>query len=222
MRLNNYINETTEGITSLAKLIVTSMLNNIWLDLKKINFRLKSDKQLIDIMNKHNKYPDYVEFALSNKKRKSLSRIVSIGIFDMVEKNKIIINVRKDVYKFFDRFAKPNGEKIWFDLKKNQLTRDLISALSHEIIHSLQYLKSEGLANFPSNAITSVYISGHVEIEAFAAQAAVDLITTGKSKFYDLYKELFEEDEISRKTWNKFLKKLDIYKKEIKNSDIFG
>jgi|GEM_PF-4591995 hypothetical protein len=226
-RLAGYIYETTSGVSDLSKHILNGLLKNLWEHLVQLDFTLKSDDELILILNASNFHKNLFEFVKAKKKAKSnISRFVYMGIFDMMEDNNkkipIRLSIRKNTYDFFRRFAKPNSEKIFFDLKKNQFARDIMAPLSHEITHYLQYIKSRGEINFPEEDSTyAQYISNKAELEAFALQITLEQITGKKSSMYNVYLKYKNKGSISDKTWNNLLRKIDYFKKEIKNSDIF-
>jgi hypothetical protein len=221
--LENYLNETTAGVPDLSKQILNSLLKKLWDYLIKKNFVLKSDDELISVLNNSNIHSNLFEFIKSKKKTKyNLSRFVYMGIFDMVDAEKIQLSIRTNTYDFFRRFAKPNSEKVFFSLKNNQFARDVMAALSHEIVHYLQFIKSRGEIGFPEEGDTySKYISNKAELEAFALQISLEQITGKKSSMYEVYLRHKNKKTITDKTWNNLLKKIEYFKKEIKNSDIF-
>lgn len=120
--------------------------------------------------------------------------------------------------KYFRKFAKPGKDKIFFDVAKNDFFRSVAEVVAHEYRHMFQAYasghKSMKSASKPEDLGYSAYLKVPEELDAFALQAAIQQIRTGKSVIISHYYDYFSEED--PKVWQKFVKKVQNHIKDLK------
>lgn len=219
MRFKEYINEAAADEIKIVSYIIEPKVKLLYKFLKS-NKWITDDKEITDILNILFKNKDIpIVFDISREKNKIYRYIsggeVEIGGGEIV----ITVHLQKGISEFFKRFAKPDKDKMFLDMRKNQFFSDLLNILSHEFKHLTQIRASDIKATFidPSDLDPKdyhKYTGSDVEIDSFAFQAAIEFLKYGKhGGVYKMYKKTFEVDD-SR--YKKFLKKLESYKSKLK------
>lgn len=239
MRLKSYITEMSKEIKTVRN-IISPMIPLFFQYLQEKDWEI-DDKELVEILNiLFGKSKPPINFELSNEDGGGYKNIIG-GDFN-IEGTKVGVNIylSKNVSKFFEQYKDPNKEKEFKDFRKNGFISDLENMISHELRH-LGQLKSSNLKiQFidPEDAAGYVkYLSSDSEIDAFSYQAAIEYLKTGKhGESYELYKTIFNPDKKTikdkgnkesknfqlwlkskDKTYKKFLKKYERYKKKLKD-----
>ena len=213
-RLESFIHR--DRIIDRVIKIINNNIGNIGRILMKYSWNVNDD-MLIKILNgTFNRY-NIAFFPSTFKKNQKIKKYISDAkawIITDPEKRetKYFVEVRvvKDFSRYFRRFA-GNVSK-FYKIKDNQFLKDLLDLLSHEVVHIKQASKSGD--KFSQNRKESdyendfTYLSIPDELDAFAYQAAIEVLRTGKlegSTTYKRYTNVFEKDH---PTFKKFMKRL--------------
>lgn len=219
MRLKSYINETSTEALKYAKKATEFTMKHLFNRLQKYNFEVPSSIELIEDLNVSS-YPN-IQFEPGNNKG-AIGKYISGAVFDPTEDKPILhIEIRPKAYEYFKRFKNLKKHKIFMDLKKNAFAREMFDALTHEVVHSYQFKKSDGIEGSYGEDYLDVdwisYQENKGEIEAFAAEAAVQKSSYGKSWIYDAYQKWYKQGNINPKSYQRFIKHFEKFKKELKN-----
>ena len=215
MKLTHYINESNVSAAQEGKKISNSIMKKLFEKLKNRSFVYGSTWDLIQDLNQIS--PKKVRFS-RNTHKLSLGRFLSYATYDLLHP-KIEIEVNPKTDEYFRRFAKEKSQKFFFDSKKNQFYKELYEILSHEIVHKIQHTKAGRLEPFKENVDDESeggYVSAQVEIDAFALQAALEIIHGDRSAIWDTYSGHKAKGEITSKVYNKFMKKVYTNIRELK------
>ena len=210
MRLNRYIKEISDTTTIKAKEIIVSNLPQLYNILKKKSFNITT-KVLVNILN--NLFKRYKIVFILSKSKKKRYKYITQGMMYVDGKIEIEIDNNQQVGKFFRRFAREDKKDDFFDVNKNGFLRDLLSTLSHEILHQDQLSKA-GEENWKESGKSEIdYLSDPQELEAQAQDSAIEILRTGTSYTLQRY---FSHFTMKSPVLRIFLKKVTYYCRKIK------
>jgi hypothetical protein len=224
MRLKQYITEMTKPSINVIRDIIEKKLHWMYKNFQRKNWNIK-DKDVVNILSKM--FEDdkrlFVRFYIDNdKKRTSIGKYIHIA--QIYEDGSMTVGLRKDVGKFFRRFTRDDKQEIFFDINRNAFIRELFDTFIHEKLHYRQQIASKVGLVATIGLENEDYFSDPFELEAFAQDAAVELLRYGQGgKIFNIYSTLFgtiDKDDINyrkyNKTWKIFLKKVMAFTKKIK------
>ena len=219
MRLKKfYIYESNASAAQKGKKISDKMMEKLWVWLERNSF-VVGEFELTDFLNKIS--PMGIRFELNYHKR-NLGRLLGYGNIQSTKpiSTKPEVSIRLDLTKnaadYFRRFAREDKKSTFFDKKKNQFYYELYELLTHELTHKLQLIKSNWKIKWDWNEMDGSYLSVSGEIDAFALQAALQIIRGDKSQIWDVYSNFKSKGQITDKVYNKFMKKVYLNIKELK------
>ena len=202
MRFKKHLNEISRPTIKDAVRLINKHLGEIGRRLEKNGWKV-TDKNLVKILNAvFNR--DGVRFKLNTRGVKSIGRFITSGFIWGNPNEKILIVIQPGSGDYFRRFAKPNKRQNFFEILKNEFFSQLHGTLSHELIHITQSIVSRS-KSVQKTQNDDEYLSDPEEIEAFAQDAATELIRIGHSKTWNLYRFNFKPDN---PTYRKFIKKM--------------
>lgn len=211
MKLTNYmIYESNVSAAQKGKKITDNIMEKLWTWLNKNQFVI-GDFALMDFLNKVS--PRYIEFELTPHKR-NLGRLLGYGWFNTTlpkrekPENTISLHLTKNAAGYFRRFSRKDKKDIFFDRRKNQFYKELYELLTHELTHELQVIKSNWKIRWDWKEMDSSYLSDKGEIDAFALQAALQIIHSDRSGVWDIYSSHKAKGLITDKVYNRFMKKV--------------
>lgn len=218
MRLERYLTESNAEALREAKKKVEIILERLFRRLQKYNFDIPTTADLADDLNKV--APKRLKF-LAGGARDAIGKYIHGAAFDATYYPPTLeVTLRQQAAEYFKRFKNPEKQKNFFDIKKNAFARELFNALSHEVVHKMQFMKSKGFpgayGEIDPNVNWRIYLTNPGELDSFAAQAAVQAATTGRSQIIGLYMRAAKDGDISQKDYKRFLKKYTQYDKELK------
>ncbi|HUS51488.1 MAG TPA: hypothetical protein VMZ91_15065 [Candidatus Paceibacterota bacterium] len=213
MRFKEYITEVKE--VNLINKMVGSLAKQLYPLFKKEKWVL-NDEKLLKLLNKaYGQFDIKIKFFISSDKT-SMYRNISYAEVS-IDYKQIEVYITKGSSEFFKRFAKPDKEKMFLDIRKNEFFSDLANILIHEIRHFYQIIMDPNTISIdPGEPGVKhwEYLETKSEIDAFALQGAVEFLKLGKpGKIMNMYKDYFEKDA---KEYKKFLSKVERYKKKMK------
>jgi len=216
MRLKRYIIEITDPTIKRARRAIENNMVELYRILSKKGWNVDT-KMVVKIMDGLFKRYN-IRFKLDKKGVKSSTQFLTRGYF-FTHDGRIEVYIDDDpkTGKFFRRFAGSDKYDIFFDVGRNAFLRNLLDFLSHEIIHREQ-LNKAGISfinsfNITDDSAGEDYLSDHFEIEAFAQDAAIQIVR-GKSP--TIMKIYFDYFDIKDSTMKKFLKKVTQYVAKLK------
>ena len=212
MRLQKVLNEAAE--LQIVIKDIESKMHELYRILKKHGFQM-TDEQLEKTLDSIFKDKG-INFYIGKKRGAHYTPLIDgAAIHPDLD---IEVELVPGFSQFFRRFAKEGKFQQFFNVGKNQFFYSLAEILSHEYRHLFQTLKSKGkmfkTATNPEYVGYSEYKKTPAELDAFALQAAIQHIRTGKSIVVKEYAQMFSKDD--PKVWQKFLKKADAQVKKIK------
>lgn len=227
MKLKDYLKKNKNPAVIARNIIQDkNKLGVLYGKLKSKGWNVTTD-ELVDILN--DLYKDKnILFHNSHKPKKELVTSATIVAADpKISKPKffgIEIELSDKAGKYFRRFSKNDKQNHFFDLMKNDMISSIVGYLTHEIRHYQQFLKAGKHYLPPSEDSGLSYYSDPNEIDAFASQAAFEMLKSGTSntlKMFMGHTEINPEDEkktknLKKKVRSRFLKKfnknLDFYR----------
>lgn len=216
MRFRRYLTEITKSPFKELASNMRDDLSGLYDRLKKKNW-VFTDNELASIMQDELAGTRFIIGPRGGRKK-----YVTSGEFNANDqKMPWKIELTQGVSKFFRRFAKEEKKSVFLDVNKNAFIRELLSVMTHEIIHAFQMISSKGKAfikPYPKNFTNVQYFKDPLEIEAWAHDAALELVRTRESEIVSLYMMMFKTQE--PKVWKKFMKKVVFYVQDIKKSGI--
>ena len=215
MRFKQYINEITKPTVSKTKKMIESHMAEMFRILNKNNW-IMNDNAIVSMLTSMFK-KDGILFILGKGKDRHSKYIEGGNI--AAEGLLIMIIVSPGVGKAFKQFAKPKRQQIFYDIDKNEFFRNLLDAISHELLHKRQFKASKG-KSFEMSPESSKYefinyLKDPVEMEAFAQMAAVEMKRFGVSKTFDNLLNAFTLVK-DMKAKNRFIKKVIKYVEKLK------
>jgi len=216
-RLESFIHR--DRIIDRVIKIINNNIGNVGGVLMKHGWNV-SDEMLIKILNgTFNRY-NIMFLPSTHKKNQKIKKYISdakawvITDTDKRETTYIVeIRVVKDFSDYFRRFA-GNVSK-FYKIKENQFLQDLLDLLSHEVVHIKQASKSGD--KFSQNRKESdyetnfTYLSIPDKLDAFAYQASIEVLRTGKLEGSEVYKRYAKTFEKNDPIFKKFMKRLFKY-----------
>lgn len=196
--------------------IINNSIGNIGRVMIKHGWNVNDD-MMIKILNGTFSRYNIIFLLSKHGKSKKIKKYISYAkawIITDTEKNDtkyfVEIGVVKGFSNYFKRFAK-NVSK-FYNIKQNQFLQDLLDLLSHEVVHIKQASKSGdkftqkyGPGDYKYD---ETYLAIPEELDAFAYQASIEVLRTGKlegSKTYKRYVETFGKNSL---VFKKFMKRL--------------
>lgn len=211
MKLTQYIvYESNASAAQKGKKIVDTIMGRLYKALERKSFII-DHFELEELLNRIS--PKNVNFKLAEHK-KNLGRLIGYGNIQITTpdtaKPDVTINLHltKNAAEYFRRFAREDKKSWFFDKKKNQFYREVYELLTHEIAHELQAMKSSLKIDWNWEKMDSSYISNKGEIDAFALQAALQIINSDRSQIWDIYMTFKSKGLITDKVYNRFMKKV--------------
>jgi hypothetical protein len=216
-RLESFIHR--DRIIDRVIKIINNNIGNVGRILMKHSWNVNDD-MLIKILNgTFNRY-NIIFFPSTSKKSQKIKKYISDAkawiITDTEKKEtKYIVEIRvvKDFSNYFRRFA-GNVSK-FYKIKENQFLKDLLDLLSHEIVHIKQASKSGKKfvqSQKPEDySYDDTYLAIPEELDAFAYQAAIEVLRTGKLEGSEVYKRYAKTFEKNDPIFKKFMKRLFKY-----------
>lgn len=207
MKLKKYIlKEITDPTIEKAKKVIEYNIPKLYNILSKKSFNI-SNNVLVNILNNLFKNNN-IKFKLVPIGTKKRYRYIVAGYMFIDGRIEIEISNNKKTGKFFRRFAQENKKESFFSIEKNAFLQELLSIISHEMIHIEQYKKSGTKGWLETGETEAEYLADPQELEAYAQDAAIEIIRRGKSHTIKRYFASFTiKDAILRK----FLKKTAYY-----------
>lgn len=213
MRWSDYLVESAEF--EMAVKDIQPKMKDLYRVLKKNNFQMKDRDIAIYLSSAFRKKG--IRFSEGPTSGPHFSPLI-----DGAEISKeLSINVYyvPGFSKYFKRFVKENKYSDFFDIAKNQFFRGFAEVLVHEYRHKFQFKASKSKAydqiiKPDEDKWKELYTKDKHELDAFAIQSAVQLLRTGKSNVLNQYQDDWQDND--RKTWQRFLKKVDANVQKLK------
>lgn len=206
MKLKRYIKEITDPTVEKAKKVIEYNIPKLYNILFKKSFNI-STHAFVGILNnlfKNNK----IKFELAPVGIRKRYRYIVAGYMFIDGRIQIDICNNKNTGKFFRRFAQEGKKDDFFNIERNEFFKELLSILSHEMIHIEQFKKAGKKGWLESGESEKEYLGDPQELEAHAQDAAIEIIRRGTSYTIERYFASFTmKDAILRK----FLKKTAYY-----------
>lgn len=226
MKLKDYLKKSKNPAVIAREVIQDkNKLNILYGKLKSRGWNVTTD-ELVDILNDLYKNSSII-FYNTHKKSKELVRRASMVTIHKKLSPKfynIEIGLSEKAGRYFRKFAKNDKQEHFFDVMKNDVISSIVAYLSHELRHYQQLMKAGKHFTVSSVDKGLGYFSIPDEIDAFAAQAAVEMLKSGTSntlKMFMGHTEIEPEDDkktknLKKKVRTRFLKKfnknLDFYR----------
>lgn len=194
MRLNNYLNETTLSPEKEARKIIDYLIPA----LKKKDF-----SSMLKELNKRGKQYG-IEFKGMDIEH---SRVLRMRLKD----------TGYDPIPYIERaITDTNSGKITISLFEDNydtkiFSKELLSTLSHELIHRIQFAKHP--PKNTSHSSIKDYLSDPYETEAWAHNVYLGIKMNNSEYLHDVLKHIVDD----KKLLNKFLKKIYFYMKDDKS-----
>lgn len=216
MRFDDYLVESAEFAMVVKDL--QPKMNDLYRVLKKNHFQMK-DKDIAIYLNAAFK-SKRIRFEKGPSAGAHWNPLIDGGGIE--NDLSIVLEYVPGFSNYFKRFAKEHKFSDFFDIAKNQFFRGFAEILSHEYRHKFQSLLSKhksfrSVVDPDSEGYTEYRRSKH-EIDAFALQAAIQVLRTGKSSIVNQYQEDFQGSD--KKTWQRFLKKVNANIHKLKKMDL--
>jgi hypothetical protein len=226
MRLKQYLVEITTPTVKDAIYGLMPIFKRINTVLKKYKIYNMTDTEAVDILNSAFKEASInVKIATSkgDRRKKYVSGAEYGGYYGPNINFRVFL--KKGFSKVFRRFAKENKLDVFYNPNENPLFREIAEALAHELIHMKQDISSKGKAfelkpgeaesTFTGNIIE--YFKHPLEIEAYAQEAAIEMLRRGESNVAGTYKELFNNKS---SIYKEFFKKFAYYRKQLEKEGV--
>ena len=213
MRLEKYIVEKIKFQFSIVKKILEDGLDELWDMLEEYNFELDAftiASIMTDVYAK-----DGISFFVPKVKTK-MNRYVQSATYWTV-RDEVDVAITKNISKGVAKFKGGKRKDVFFDIRKNDFMKMIHDIMVHEWVHKDQIPKDKTPVeiDIDPNALEiegqdayEKYLSNKEEIQAYAQQAATELIKYGRSDSLTLYKIHFDIGHPVRK---RFMKKLYQY-----------
>lgn len=219
MRLQKYINELTNPTVTQSAKIINNRLGEVGRLLRKNKWKI-TDDNLIKMLNGVFK-KDGMMFSMDKRNARAVAGFVTRAFVWPNPYMPILFKIKKGSGSFFKRYARPDKVENFFKLEFNKFFRDLHNVLSHELIHVTQDIVSRSKSSkdaedgediYGSEETAEEYFSNPQEIEAFAQDTVIQLMTLGKSTVMNQYQEHFTTKD---KVYRRYLKKVYQYMQAI-------
>ena len=207
--------EMTNPTIKRARKVIENNLVELYRILSKKSWNVDT-KMVVKIMD--GLFKRYkIRFILDKKGRSKYTQFLTRAYFFSYDGHiDIYVNNDPKTGKFFRRFVGPDKYDTFFNVEQNAFLRNLLDFLSHEIIH-IEQLKKAGMSFInslnPDDAIADDYLSDHFELEAYAQDAAIQIMRGVPPTIMKIYYNHFDLDNPVMK---KFLKKVSQYISKLK------
>jgi len=217
MRLKEYLVESVEF--SMVIKDIQPKMHDLYRVLKKNNFQMKDRDIEIYLNSAFRK--KRIHFSEGPKSGPHWNPLIDGA--EISQELEINLHYVPGFSKYFKRFAKENKYSDFFDIAKNQFFRGFAEVLVHEYRHKFQFKASKNKAydqiiKPDEEAWKELYTKDKHELDAFALQSAVQLLRTGKSSVLNQYQDDWQAND--RKTWQRFLKKVEANIQKLQKMDL--